>query len=110
MDYVGELREFASVMVDEVIARTRVRLGEGQPLSLADQKHLLDQLIKDRARLASIRLATIEEAANVAADRAQQFRTIRDCSQNDDVRGSADQGVIIAATIAAAIRNLGRGA
>jgi hypothetical protein len=43
------LREFASLMVDEVIAKVRIQLDEGQPLSLADQKHLLNQLIKDRA-------------------------------------------------------------
>lgn len=47
-----ELRDFASLMVDEVIAKTRLQLQSGVGLSVADQIHLLDQLIVERARLA----------------------------------------------------------
>lgn len=50
-----ELREFASLMVDEVIAKVRIQLDEGQPLALADQKHMLAQLIKERERNSALR-------------------------------------------------------
>ena len=46
----AELREFASLMVDELIATVRVKMDAGEGLTLGDQKLLLEQLIKDRAR------------------------------------------------------------
>jgi len=48
----AELREFASLMVDEVIARTKVQLEAGNGLSVADQLLMLEQLIIERKRQA----------------------------------------------------------
>lgn len=46
----AELRDFASLMVDEVIARTKVQLEAGNGLSVADQLLMLGQLIVERKR------------------------------------------------------------
>lgn len=53
-----EVRDFASLMVDEVIARTRLQLDAGIGLSVEDQRNLLDQLVKDRERLHASPLST----------------------------------------------------
>lgn len=47
----GELRDFASLMVDEVIAKVRIQLDAGESLSVADQRLMLEQLIVERKRL-----------------------------------------------------------
>lgn len=47
----GELRDFASLMVDEVIAKVRMQLDAGESLSVADQRLMLEQLIVERKRL-----------------------------------------------------------
>lgn len=45
-----EFREFASLLVDEVIARVRIQLDAGEGLSIEDQRHMLEQLITERKR------------------------------------------------------------
>jgi hypothetical protein len=47
-----ELRDFASLMVDEVIAKARAQLTAGVSLCVADQLLMLEQLTKERDLLA----------------------------------------------------------
>ena len=58
-----QLRDFASLMVDEVIAKTRLRLDAGESISVEDQRHLLDQLVVERKRLAALATPTPETAS-----------------------------------------------
>jgi dihydrofolate reductase (trimethoprim resistance protein) len=44
------LSDFASLMVDEVIAKVRIQLDAGEGLSVVDQRALLEQLIVERKR------------------------------------------------------------
>jgi len=57
----ADLQDFASLMVDEVIAKTKIQLDPGKGLSVADQRLMLEQLIVERRRNAKA-LPTSEEA------------------------------------------------
>ena len=81
----NELTEFASLMVDELIARVRKMLDEGQPLSLHDQKCLLEQLASDRSKLGLAKpepsaAGLVEELLREARDLAliAKFETSKD--------------------------------
>lgn len=54
-ELIDSMEDFASLMVDEVIAKLRLQLEAGEPLTLNDQKVVIDQLIKERARIATAR-------------------------------------------------------
>jgi hypothetical protein len=45
-----ELQELAAALNDELLVRVRTMLEEGQTLSRADQRLLVEQCIKDRKR------------------------------------------------------------
>lgn len=80
-----ELSEFASVLADEVIGRVRNLLEQGKPLSIEDQKLLIEQCVKDRKRasLSSPGRTELEQALRPFAE-ACTISTASDDSNIDN--------------------------
>lgn len=96
-DIQNELRDFADLMVDEVIAKVRIQLAEGQPLSLADQQHMIEQLARERSRNRSYaRRQALEEAAKAVRARLYPVNQRHDWTQYAHDRAEAcDQAVAV---------------